>query len=130
MFCPKCGKEIPDNATFCPYCGTKVGTQEGNDTTNDTSYSNPQPIYIQPGVQPASDSSSTYHVISILALVFSILGGWLGLVFSIIGLINDKKKDDRTLCWVGLGIWLVWVILYIVWIIWVIQNGTTYYYYG
>lgn len=23
MFCPKCGKEIPANCTFCPNCGTK-----------------------------------------------------------------------------------------------------------
>jgi len=24
MFCPKCGKEIPDGSTFCPSCGTKI----------------------------------------------------------------------------------------------------------
>lgn len=24
MFCPKCGKEIPENATFCPFCGGNV----------------------------------------------------------------------------------------------------------
>lgn len=22
MFCTKCGKEIPDNTTYCPHCGT------------------------------------------------------------------------------------------------------------
>ena len=26
MFCNKCGKELPDNATFCSGCGNKVGT--------------------------------------------------------------------------------------------------------
>jgi len=25
MFCRKCGKEIPDNAIFCPYCNTSTG---------------------------------------------------------------------------------------------------------
>ena len=25
MFCSKCGKEIQDNASFCPTCGNKVG---------------------------------------------------------------------------------------------------------
>lgn len=24
MFCPKCGKELPSDATFCPSCGTPV----------------------------------------------------------------------------------------------------------
>ena len=24
MFCRKCGKPIPDEARFCPYCGTQV----------------------------------------------------------------------------------------------------------
>lgn len=25
MYCGQCGKEIPDNAGFCPYCGNKTG---------------------------------------------------------------------------------------------------------
>lgn len=24
MFCGKCGKEIKDDFTFCPYCGAKI----------------------------------------------------------------------------------------------------------
>jgi len=24
MFCPNCGKEIPDGSKFCPYCGAKI----------------------------------------------------------------------------------------------------------
>jgi membrane protein YdbS with pleckstrin-like domain len=24
MYCPKCGKEVPDEAMFCPYCGYKL----------------------------------------------------------------------------------------------------------
>ena len=24
MYCPNCGKEIPDGSKFCPYCGTKI----------------------------------------------------------------------------------------------------------
>jgi len=24
MYCPNCGKEIPDGSKFCPYCGAKV----------------------------------------------------------------------------------------------------------
>jgi len=24
MYCPNCGKEIPDGFKFCPYCRTKI----------------------------------------------------------------------------------------------------------
>ena len=30
MFCPNCGKEIPDGSKFCPYCGANL---EGNVTS-------------------------------------------------------------------------------------------------
>lgn len=29
MFCPKCGKELPDGSAFCPSCGTNVNTMSG-----------------------------------------------------------------------------------------------------
>lgn len=29
MFCPKCGKEIPEGSTFCSSCGTNVNTMSG-----------------------------------------------------------------------------------------------------
>lgn len=29
MFCPKCGKEIPDGSAFCSSCGTNVTTMSG-----------------------------------------------------------------------------------------------------
>jgi len=28
MFCPNCGKQIPDGSKFCPYCGEKIETVE------------------------------------------------------------------------------------------------------
>lgn len=26
MFCINCGKQIPDDAIFCPYCGAKISS--------------------------------------------------------------------------------------------------------
>jgi uncharacterized membrane protein YvbJ len=28
MFCPNCGKELNEGATFCPLCGTKIGERK------------------------------------------------------------------------------------------------------
>ena len=28
MFCTKCGKQIPDNAAFCGYCGARTGVEK------------------------------------------------------------------------------------------------------
>lgn len=42
MFCAYCGKELPPNVVFCPYCGTKgVNTIENDVNTNTDS---PLPI--------------------------------------------------------------------------------------
>ncbi len=42
MYCTNCGKEIPDAALFCRYCGAKVEDEEGE--WSDISYPK-QPIY-------------------------------------------------------------------------------------
>ncbi|MDG6961475.1 MAG: RDD family protein [Nitrososphaerota archaeon] len=34
MFCAKCGKELPDGATFCPSCGAAVQTGTGDAHTS------------------------------------------------------------------------------------------------
>lgn len=28
MFCPKCGKDLPDNSKFCKYCGSQLKIKE------------------------------------------------------------------------------------------------------
>ncbi len=35
MFCTKCGKEIDDDAMFCPECGAKVGQKQSDDTAEE-----------------------------------------------------------------------------------------------
>jgi TM2 domain-containing membrane protein YozV len=35
MFCPKCGKEVPEGSAYCPACGASMNS--GESTTNDFS---------------------------------------------------------------------------------------------
>jgi uncharacterized protein YbjQ (UPF0145 family) len=36
MFCPKCGKQVNDDATFCPYCSTQLKATTASNTTMST----------------------------------------------------------------------------------------------
>ncbi len=88
MFCKKCGKEMNDNEKVCSNCGY---SEENNSTEiNET------------------------PTIGILSIVFGALGGWLGLVLAIVGLCTYKKKENRTKCYIGMGLFIAWVILYII----------------
>jgi uncharacterized membrane protein YvbJ len=31
MFCPNCGKQIPDDSKFCPYCGYQIAKVKGEE---------------------------------------------------------------------------------------------------
>ena len=37
MYCKKCGKEINDDAAFCPYCGNAAGSSENRPAKEDGS---------------------------------------------------------------------------------------------
>lgn len=118
MFCKNCGKEIPDNATFCTYCGAQTGTpqqaqqpQQQQPVYQQPTYQQPtyqQPTYQQPGYQqpyqqpygqapyesPEGKSAATAAMIwGIVSLVCS-WGLILGIIFSCVG-ISQAKKAER-----------------------------------
>lgn len=106
-FCPKCGTQVEDDAKFCPNCGEALDpTAEAPDGSMPEA-----PLQQQAAATP---ETSTYGV---LAIVFSLLGGWLGLVFALIGLSKYKNPHNRTLCKIGLGIFIAWVVIFLIEII-------------
>ena len=34
MFCPNCGKQIPDGSKFCPYCGARIKSESVGEATS------------------------------------------------------------------------------------------------
>lgn len=109
MFCKNCGKEIPDNATFCTYCGAQTGTpqqqaqqpQQQPPVYQQPAYQQPayqQPTYQQPGYAPASYENPEGKSAATAALVWGIVAmvfGWipLGFIFGIVGIKQSKKAN-------------------------------------
>ena len=101
MFCKSCGREIAEGTQFCPYCGASQNSANNVATTQES------------------------KVWGILSLIFGILGGLLGLVFGIVGLCTYKEKQNRLMCKIGIGIFLLWIIIPIIsLIIYFITLGT------
>lgn len=99
--CTECGKEISDMAEKCPNCGCPINANKSFDTNV---YQNT--VYVRP-----YESKKKVSVLSILALVFSVLGVtfFIGVILAIIDLCkrDDRKKICSIIALVICGIWLV-----------------------
>lgn len=85
MICNKCGAQIEDNSTFCPYCGSAVTPQGApNDYYAALQYQQPQ----QPQQQADNGSNGCAIAGFVLAFFFSIVG----LILSIVGLAKADKE--------------------------------------
>lgn len=86
-FCRQCGREVSQDARFCPYCGA-----------DQTSYASPY----SPSVQAGLETKNT-GLAAVLALVFGVFGLW-GVGHIYVG------KIGRGLAILVLGIILQWVL--------------------
>lgn len=84
-----------------PYQNNQYGGQYNNQYNNQ----------YQNGYNNQPQETST---LSTLALVFSILGGWLGIVLSIIGLCTYKNPQYKKRCGIALGVSIFWIIVGII----------------
>ena len=100
-FCTSCGKEVPENATVCPNCGTAV---TGNASANNVA------------VNKTNGLAIAGFVVSLVSLLCC--GGLsvVGLVLSIIGCVQAKNYDgnNKGLAIAGIIISAVAIVLWIV----------------
>jgi len=77
-------------------------------------YSHPGDNYQQPNSYyqaPPPVTKTESSTIGILAIIFSVLGGWLGLILAIVGLCTYKLPENRTKCKIALGFVIGWFVL-------------------
>ena len=89
MYCQKCGKEVPDQASFCPSCGQPTRLA-------------PQPTAMAPGYSPDKPVSPYNRLAALLLCIFL---GALGVHRFYVGKIGTGVAMIFTLG--GLGIWVL-----------------------
>ena len=139
MKCSCCGQEITSKDRFCPNCGenneayvevvetsrpapsqninqpiNRVPINPNTGSSSNSTQNNGSPVYVYRQTQVVTTVKEESKALGVCAIIFSVLGGWLGLVLSIIGLCNYKLPENRILCKVGLGFCIGWFVLGII----------------
>ena len=104
-FCSKCGCEVQESNKFCTNCG--------NDLSEATVKSEPQ--VSEPKQSNTNGLAIAGFVISLVSLLCCGGTAWLGLIFSIIGLVESKKKNGA-----GKGLAIAGIIISIILLIFLI----------
>ncbi|HEY9595967.1 MAG TPA: NINE protein [Spirochaetia bacterium] len=90
MYCQKCGKEISDQASFCPSCGTPVSPTA----------SSARVAGLEPGYRSDKPVSSKSRLATLLLCFFL---GWIGVHRFYVGKVGTGVAMIFTLG--GFGIW-------------------------
>lgn len=83
MFCPQCGKQVPDDSNHCMNCGRNLGQESQS----------PPPGYTVPPQPNQSQIAHAYGTIS-NHLALSIIAIFFCLPFGIAGLVQSLKVDQ------------------------------------
>ena len=134
MYCSNCGKEIKKESRFCPYCGRenqyavedelfeRTGTSSEEYINTPWGY-RPRPF---PKMETEVSTKPEDQTLGVLAIVFSALGGFLGLALAIIGLVHYKQQPGKKKCITALIILGVWFVIGLIIGFYLAANG--YYY--
>ena len=88
MYCPKCGKEIVQNASFCTGCGSAVGRQNTG-TVNNVSVDGT--ILLNTLSQRLNTNGIIWLVIGILQILGGIFINWFLLIVGVLNIISSVQ---------------------------------------
>lgn len=124
MFCSHCGKELTENQSVCPECGSPTGIKTvycrhcGKAITEETCIC---PACGCLTKEPTAQQSVKFNICSLLGMVFGVLGFSMitilpGLILSIIGLaqVKQKKEYGKGFAIAGIICSVFFLVLYIV----------------
>ena len=113
MFCTKCGRELADTETYCPYCGQIFSHLDGSpyfvpdDTVKDQMAGN----VLTWGILSLAFSLS--GCLSLLGFIFSFIAKSRALAYrNVFGVLEGKAKVGRILGKVGFGLGLGYSIFF------------------
>lgn len=91
MFCPNCGAENDNGATYCRSCNSMLSNSSSNYTNQNNNYYTTNTTTFNPQDVPVF---SYAHSIILLLVGFFCCGGPLGIIFPILSLVagDDVKK--------------------------------------
>lgn len=130
MFCPNCGKNLPDNAKFCDDCGTSMSENINMDSSASNNAAS-QTAYVQPEQMPRQESyqQNNYapqytvapehkplsigdYIIMMILVAIPIVGFIMLLVWAISSNTNKNKKNYAIATLIMMAIGVVVVILF------------------
>lgn len=96
MLCPKCGKEVEEDAKFCGYCGAALEPIKGEEVRRrfcpkcgaelreGENFCNACGTKVgEVGTEVVVTGNYPHMLATIFGYIFAVLGGWIGIVFGI-----------------------------------------------
>jgi uncharacterized membrane protein YvbJ len=115
-YCSHCGAEAKDDAKFCEYCGNQFAvvnntTNTENNQNNEYQNVNYNGSNINEGPKNNGNESAA---LGICAIIFSLLGGIVGLILAIVCLASNTNQTNRKYGMVALFISVAWIVIEII----------------
>lgn len=124
--CYNCNQKIEDSTLVCPNCGKNVYDENGNlnrPKVFDVNKENKN-TYVNNDDTQTNKFALAGLILSIISIFTNGLFLWLGLIFSIVGLIDCKRKNQKGKAYaiVGIVISVIYIILGIVFVGMLLNN--------
>ena len=112
MFCPMCGAELNDNATFCTQCGAPVTKSNPNQETNGQNYNSNTDqnmnMYTQANPQQQYYGVQNYQVLErpVIERGLTAIIGYISWIGFLIAMVGGDRKDPYARAHLNQALWI------------------------